>query len=53
MKEAERIGRERACFLSVDDIVGDGGDTGCHNRVGAKRTEGSYSSHRELPIISR
>jgi hypothetical protein len=52
MEEAERIGGQRARFFGVHDIVGDRGDTGCHSRIGAKRTKGSYSSHRELSIIS-
>src|SRR5437763_5855579 len=52
VKEAERIGCQQARFVGVDDIVRNRGDTGCHSRIGAKRTKGSYSTHRELPIIS-
>src|SRR5215213_7954950 len=52
VEKTQRIDGQSACFLGVDHVIWDRSDARRHSRIWAKRTEGLYSSHRELPIIS-
>lgn len=53
MKETQGIPRrERSRLVSIDDVIGHGGDASGCSRSGTKGTEGLDGSHREPSIIT-